>query len=110
MHAIVGPILVREGGFAFDSWTPDEGLSRGFAYRRVGDAHYARNVAIRSHRKGRQGPPTVCNTAEEFASVVAEREKTFRALVANLAAAPTGSSDRPETRRTAPAALRHDCR
>ena len=45
MHAIVGPILLKEGCYAFDLWTAEEGLSRGYAYRRVEDAHYARNVA-----------------------------------------------------------------
>jgi len=109
MHAIVGPILAREGGFAFDSWTPEEGLSRGFAYRRVGDAHYARNVEIRSRRKGRRGPPTVCSTEEEFTSAVAEREKTFRALVANLASASPGSGEREGSHRIAPAAVGRDC-
>src|SRR5271166_808701 len=101
MHAIVGPILAREGGYAFDSWTPEEGLSRGFAYRRVGDAHYARNVEIRSPRKGRPDPAVACSTIEEFTLAVAERETTFRALVSNLAIAPVGSTDRQEPRRYA---------
>jgi hypothetical protein len=108
MHAIVGPILAREGGYAFDSWTPEEGLSPGFAYRRVGDAHYARNVEIRSCGKGRSGPAMVCGTADEFASAVAEREATFRALVSNLAIVPAAPTDRQEPRRSVPAAIGHD--
>ncbi len=89
MHAILGPLLAREGGFAFDAWTPQEGLSRGFAYRRVGDAHYARNSEIRS-RPG----SVVCTTLEEFTSAVAEREVTFRALVVNLTIAPASVRER----------------
>ena len=30
MHAVVGPILLKEGYYAFDLWTPEEGLSRGY--------------------------------------------------------------------------------
>ena len=47
MQIVVGPILTREGGYAFDCWTPEQGLSPGYTYGRVEDAHYARNVEIR---------------------------------------------------------------
>ena len=50
MHIVVGPVLTRKGGYAFDCWTPQEGLSLGYAYGRVEDAHYARNVEIRSRK------------------------------------------------------------
>src|SRR3981081_1936128 len=42
MHVVVGPVLTRKGGYAFDCWTQEEGLSRGYAYDRIEDAHYAR--------------------------------------------------------------------
>jgi hypothetical protein len=57
MHVVVGPVLTRERGYAFDSWTPKEGLSRGYIYRRIEDAHYARNVEIRY---------VACSTIDEF--------------------------------------------
>jgi hypothetical protein len=84
MHTVVGPILIKEGGYAFDLWTPEEGLSRGYAYRRIEDAHYARNTEIKSRRRGRPDAAVTCNTLDEFISAVAEREVTFRALVSNL--------------------------
>jgi hypothetical protein len=86
MHTVVGPILTKEGGYAFDIWTPEEGLSCGYAYRRIEDAHYARNAEIRSRRRGRPLSALTCNTLDEFTSAVAERETTFRALVSNLEA------------------------
>ena len=52
MHTVIGPILTRDGGYAFDSWTPEEGLSRGYAYRRIEDAHYARKAEIRFRTRG----------------------------------------------------------
>jgi hypothetical protein len=41
MQIVVGPVLTRKGGYAFDCWTPEGGLSRGYAYGRIEDAHYA---------------------------------------------------------------------
>ena len=86
MYTVVGPILTKEGGYAFDIWTPEEGLSRGYAYRCVEDAHYARNAEIRSRKHGRPVAALTCNTLDEFTSAVAERDVTFRALVSNLEA------------------------
>ena len=40
MQIVLGPILTRRGGYAFDRWTPEEGLSRGYTYGRIEDAHY----------------------------------------------------------------------
>src|SRR5713226_8351864 len=102
MHAVVGPILIKEGAYAFDLWTPEEGLSRGYAYRRIEDAHYARNSEIRSRRRGRLGPAVTCNTLDEFTSAVAEREATLRALVSNLDAKSIGSADPHDRHRSAP--------
>jgi hypothetical protein len=67
MHIVVGPVLSREGGFAFDSWTPGEGIGRGYTYRRIGDAYYARNVEIKSRKKGYSDRLVVaCSTVDEF--------------------------------------------
>jgi hypothetical protein len=84
MHVVVGPILLKKGRYAFDLWTPEEGLSRGYAYGRIEDAHYARNAEIRSRRRGQSGAAVACSTLDEFTLAVTEREATFRVLVTNL--------------------------
>ena len=84
MLAVVGPILLKEGRYAFDLWTAEEGLSRGYPYHRIEDAHYARNAEIRSRRRAPRGATMACGTLEEFTFAVAEREATFQALVAKL--------------------------
>jgi hypothetical protein len=66
VQVVIGPVLWREGGYAFDSWTPEEGLSRGYIYRRVEDAHYARRVEIRSCNKVRACQIAACGTVDEF--------------------------------------------
>src|SRR5271167_1987084 len=108
MHAVVGPILVKEGSYAFDLWTPEEGLSRGYAYRRIEDAHYARNAEIRSRRRGRSGAAVACSTLDEFTLAVAEREATFRVLVSNLEVGSVGPTHPPERHRRIPIALVQD--
>jgi hypothetical protein len=76
MHVVVGPIVTRDGGFAFDSWTPEKGLSRGYSYRRIEDAHYARKAQIRSGRGSVAGPMVTCSTLDEFSSVLAKNPGT----------------------------------
>ncbi len=104
MHTLVGPILTKEGGYAFDIWTPEEGLSCGYAYRRIEDAHYARNAEIRSRKRGRPLPALTCDTLEQFTSAVAERDATFRTLVSNLEAEAVEPADSHVRRRSVPIA------
>jgi hypothetical protein len=108
MHALIGPILLKEGYYAFDLWTPEEGLSRGYPYLRIEDAHYARNVEIRSRRRGRSGPAVDCSTLDEFTLGIADREVTFRVLVSNLEARPVGPTHSHERRRRIPIAVVQD--
>ena len=66
MQIVVGPVLTREGGYAFDSWTPEDGLSRGYIYRRIDDAYYARNVEIRCRNKEYASHTVACSTVDDF--------------------------------------------
>ena len=80
MHAVVGPIVTRDGGYAYDCWTPGKGLERGYAYRRIDDAHYARNVEIRAGAGDLAGRALACGTIDEFSSAVADRRIAPSAL------------------------------
>jgi hypothetical protein len=66
MRIIIGPVLTKKGGYAFDRWTPEEGFSRGCAYGRIEDAHYARKVEIRSGETGDLDHMIACNTVDDF--------------------------------------------
>lgn len=81
MDAVVGPVITRAGGYAFDSWTPERGLSRGYAYRRVEDAHYARKVEIRSQSSASVPRMVACATIDEFAAILAAHQAAFVAAV-----------------------------
>ena len=74
MQTIVGPVVVtKEGGFGFDLWTSEEGLSPGFSYRCIEDAYHARKFEIRSRTQCLAGAMTACSTLDEFASALARR-------------------------------------
>ena len=47
MCVVVGPVLAKVGGYAFDSWRVEEGVRPGYVYRRIEDAYYARNALIK---------------------------------------------------------------
>ena len=66
MQIFIGPVLTRDRGYAFDSWTSEEGLRRGYTYRRVEDAHYARKLDIRCRVKNGSDRMVACNTVDEF--------------------------------------------
>jgi hypothetical protein len=66
MQIVLGPVVTRKGGFAFDCWTPNEGLRCGYTYGRIEDALYARNVEIRSCNKGSSDQTIACSTVDEF--------------------------------------------
>ena len=66
MQIVLGPVLVRRGGYAFDCWTPEKGFSCGYTYGRIEDAHYARNVEIRSRNNESSDQTIACSTVDEF--------------------------------------------
>jgi hypothetical protein len=72
MQIVVGPVLTRKGGYAFDCWTPEQGLSPGYTYGRVEDAHYARQVEIRSPKQGpsNNNKTIACSTVDEFVQLM----------------------------------------
>ena len=66
MGIVIGPVLRRGDGYRFDTWTSGKGVTRGYPYRRIEDAHYARNAEIRRLRRGRAPAAIVCETLDEF--------------------------------------------
>jgi hypothetical protein len=66
MKLIVGPILKRAGGYVFDTWSVCEGLNLGIPYRRIEDASYARNAALRAGQPGAEQQAVACYTVDDF--------------------------------------------
>ena len=85
MKIVLGPVLARNGGYAFDCWTPEEGLSRGYTYGRIEDAHYARNVEIRSRTNRGSDQTIACSTVDEFVRLTLDpRDRPQRAWATPL--------------------------
>jgi hypothetical protein len=70
MQIVVGPVLTRKGGYAFDCWMPEQGLSPGYTYGRIEDAHYARKVETRSPKQGGAHKTIACSTVDEFLRLI----------------------------------------
>jgi hypothetical protein len=66
MGIVIGPVLKRADGYGFDSWTAGKGVTRGYPYHRIEDAHYARNAEIKASARGRAPSAIVCQTLDEF--------------------------------------------
>jgi hypothetical protein len=66
MAIVIGPVLRCADGYSFDTWTAGNGVSPGYPYRRIEDAHYARNTTIKATAQGRAVLAIVCQTVDEF--------------------------------------------
>ena len=68
--ALVGPVLKVGSGYAFDTWTVQDGLSSCLPYRRLDDARYGRTATIRHI-----GQHAIdCTTRDEFVALVGRRD------------------------------------
>ena len=70
MQTLIGPILSRHDGYAFDTWTRAAGLSRGFGYRRIEDAYYARKAAFADETRAGGPGALLCNTLDAFTAEI----------------------------------------
>jgi hypothetical protein len=75
MSPVVGPVLIKEGGYAFAVWTQEQGLSCSYRYQRAEDAYYARRAEIRDFAR-----PVSCDTVDEFQAALALRRLPSEAL------------------------------
>ena len=66
MSIVIGPVLKRPDGYGFDVWMATKGVTRGYPYRRIEDAYYARNAEIRASAQGRAPAAIVCQTLDDF--------------------------------------------
>ena len=70
-RVVIGPVVTRQGGYAFDQWTPEKGLARSFCYQFVEDAYYARKYEIRSQPPELAASLIACATLYEFTAALA---------------------------------------
>ena len=66
MNIVIGPVLSRADGYAFDTWTAGKGVTRSYTYRRIDQAYFARNAEIKASAQSRAPAAIVCQTLDEF--------------------------------------------
>jgi hypothetical protein len=98
---IIGPILNRSGGYCFDIWSAAKGVSLGYTYRRIEDAHYDRKLTLEASRRAPTLAAIVCETADAFKNEVQRMDGSCPAPPKFAGAAvskPRASSDRNQPR------------
>jgi hypothetical protein len=63
---LVSPIVSRDDGFAFDTFSKAAGLTPGFAYRRIEQASYDRKITLQSLPRASGFAVVACETLGEF--------------------------------------------
>jgi len=87
MVAVVGPVLARQGGYAFDTWTVEDGVCCGPVYPLIEVALKAREATIdiaQAAQFGSRIEVSVCDSFEEFLSELAERGAPVRHWVTHV--------------------------
>jgi hypothetical protein len=103
MNIVIGPVLRRADGYAFDTWTEGKGVNRSYPYHRLDQAHYAQNAEMKASAQSRFTTAIVCQTLDEF--IVKLTGDGYRVDNVHLAAGnpwlqrqlhtPVGLGDRP---------------
>ena len=79
MLVVIGPVLTRERGYTFDFWSSGDGLRRGYIYRRIEAAYYARKVEIRARDRADAEETVTCSTLDDFMRAKPEIGRAYAA-------------------------------
>ena len=70
MELLIGPLLERNGGYSYDTFTQAEGLRRSFRYSRVDAARYDQRALATEARRDSRCKVRICETQSEFEQLV----------------------------------------
>lgn len=70
MDLLIGPLLERNGGYGYDTFTLAEGLRSSFRYRRVEEARYDQRALIAEAERDPRCIIRMCETLNEFNEVI----------------------------------------
>jgi hypothetical protein len=70
MELLIGPLLERDGGYSYDTFTRAEGLRRSFRYPRVDAARYDQRALLAEARRDSRCKVHICETQSEFEQLV----------------------------------------
>ena len=81
MDLLIGPLLERDGGYSYDTFTRAEGLRRSFRYSRVDAARYDQRALVAEARRDSRCNVRICETQSEFEQLVREADDGGTAAV-----------------------------
>jgi hypothetical protein len=70
MELLIGPLLERNGGYSYDTFTRAEGLRRSFRYPRIDAARYDQRALVAEARRDSRCNVRICETQSEFETLV----------------------------------------
>jgi len=70
MEMLIGPLVERNGGYSYDTFTLVEGLRSSFRYLRLDAARYDQRALIAEASRDPQCTPFICETQEEFERLI----------------------------------------
>lgn len=71
MDLFIGPVIERNGGYCYETFTRSDGLRTSFRYGRVEEARYDRRVLTAEHAANPRYRIHECETLAEFEAAVA---------------------------------------
>ncbi|HJU15615.1 MAG TPA: hypothetical protein VJ770_04025 [Stellaceae bacterium] len=70
MQLFIGPLIERDGGYCYETFTVSDGIRTSFRYRRVEEARYDRRVLIAESVSNPRCSVCECETLAEFEDAV----------------------------------------
>jgi hypothetical protein len=75
MELLIGPLIERNGGYSYDTFTLAEGLRSSFRYLRLDAARYDQRALIAEARRDPRCDVSLCETLPEFQQLVDQLQK-----------------------------------
>jgi len=75
MELLIGPLIERNGGYSYDTFTLAEGLRSSFRYLRLDAARYDQRALIAEARRDPRCDVGLCETLPEFQQLVDQLQK-----------------------------------
>ncbi|MBV9198184.1 MAG: hypothetical protein JO096_11995 [Alphaproteobacteria bacterium] len=76
MELLVGPLLQRNGGYSYDTFTAADGLRRSFRYLQIEAARYDQRALVAEARRDPRCEVRICETQGEFEQLVRKPRAT----------------------------------
>lgn len=92
MDLFIGPVIERDGGYCYETFTLSEGLRISFRYRRVEEARYDRRVLIAESAANPRCRVRECETLAEFEAAAARARAESEAAAGGLAPERRGTA------------------